>query len=710
MTSRSTIKREHNEIFPERHRRRESYLTAFLIGLGLVLWVFPRWALTGGLPPGAPPRADFGKDVLGQLYFFSQPWSLGTPASFLIDRDLNQPGGASIALTDSMPLLTVLAKLLKPLLPPFDQTVSIYQAAAWIMQPVAAVFALRSAEERRWLPALAVGLMAASMPVFLFRLWQSALSGHFPLLLMLGLYLRVIRGSTAALTCGCLLQIALLLIHPYLMLMASALLLAAPLTLLLNGSSRWRSALSSVAASSCAVMLLGQELGYWGSDSDGGFGYYSMNLAAPFWPTYSGLFPAVPFGPVDATGGQAEGYAYLGLGMLSSLAVSSVGWRSWLAGVRRHAGLALACAALLTLAVTNWVFVMQHRVVHIPFPSPLLSQVRASGRCFWPITYVLVIMSLLVIMRTFPRTGGVIAVAASLVQFVDAGALRSIDRSSLTDPTPYPFDQPRLSAILRGRTRLTMLPTFPCNGGGTVVNVDPLWLAGQSRMKTNSMYMARETRGSRCIPEAVLQTRPEPDEVRIVLPGSEQAVAVLPNYADDCRTLTPYVICTRDAASLDGLPHRIVRPVPTSIVLPVRSGLPGADMLMAGWTQPSSREGAWSEGTAVVLGARIEPVPSGAVRIRLRARAMPSRPSLGTSAKARSVSVWAGARHIADWSMDTSMSDYEAVVPAEEIRNRGALVLELRTGPLTSLLDLGISTGPRRFGIWLDAASLSRVD
>ncbi len=683
-----------------------SYLIALLIGLSLVLWVFPRWALTGGMPPGAPPAPDFGKDVLGQVYFFAQDWSSGGPGTFLVDRKLNMPWGANIGLTDSIPLLTVLAKVLRPVLPPFDQVVSLYQAAAWTLQPIAAVFALRSAGERRWLPAVGIAVMAASMPTFLHRLWHAALGGHFLLLTMLGLYLRIVRGGRFALACACVLQVALLLIHPYLMLMATALLLAAPLTLALRRDARWRVTLAAIAASSGTMLLLGQILGYWGSGSDGGYGFYSMNLAAPFWPSLSWLFPTWKFSDLDATGGQADGYQYLGLGMLVLLASSALKWRVWRALVRRHRGLALACLGLTALAVTNWMFLV-HARLHLPFPSALLSQVRASGRCFWPVAYTLLVTSVLVTMRTLPRVGSGIVLGCALVQFADAQVLRVSDHAMLTFPAPYEFDQIRFTTVLRGHDRLTLLPTFPCNGGGTPANVDPLWLAGRMGMATNSMYMARETHVSSCLPAETTNVRPTPNEVRVVLPRAEQSVIDLPQHDRDCRVLKPYVLCTLDAAALVGLPPYAAPRVPMGVPMPVRAGGPGAALLMAGWTVPALGVGAWSTATSVFLGAAVDPAPTGSVRLSIRARSMPPRPWVGGSRRPRTVSVWAGTRHLADWSLSASLSGYEAVVPGDWIRQKGAVIVELRTGPLTSALDLGRTTDPRRFGIWLDSVTLA---
>ena len=695
-----------------------SYGAAFAIGVLLTVRTFPHWALIGGLPPGAPPRADFAQHVIGQLYFLSQPWDFSLPR-LLLDRALGPPPGANIALTDSIPLLAILAKLARPLLPPVAppvaQVITLYQAAAWVLQPVAAVFALRSAGERRIAPALGAAIMAASMPTFLYRLWHAALSGHFLLLAMLGLELRIVRGSRLALASACLLQVALLLVHPYLMAMASALLLAAPLTQFLRGDRDWRGTLLAVVLSTGLVLLSGQLLGYWVGGSDGGFGFYSMNLVAPFWPTFSALIPGVPLARADGTGGQAEGFQYLGLGLIGLLAISGFGWRLWREAARRQPGLLLACLALSLLAVSNWVFFMHARLLHIPFPARLLAQVRGSGRLFWPVCYALLIGSIVVVLRRFPRMGSAVVLAASLVQFTDAERLRGMAHRDLSIAIPFPFDSARLSAILRAHTRLTVLPTFPCNGGGLALNEDVLWLAAASRMRINSIYAARDVDAQDCLPSEAMGSRPAPGELRVLLPGFHQIQQALPDGARDCRLLAPYLLCTRQSKALAGLPPYTVPGVPASTDLPIRADAPGSKTLLAGWapTQPQVT-GTGSIARSAMLEARLTPQPGGAVRLRIHANAMPIPGRLwgrpwGIASARRAVSVWAGPRRIADWSIGAREADYDATVPAEWVAREGAVIVELRTGPLASTLDLGRTPDPRRFGIFLYSARFTPV-
>ena len=686
-------------------RRGVSYTAALLVGLALVLTYFPRWALVGLLPTGGPPRPDFAQHVIGQLYYLAQPWpGLG---HLLSDAKLNPPTGTSIALTDSIPLLTMLLKLLG-LAAPGHQAITLYQAAAWTLQPVAAVFALRSAGERRLLPAIAISVMAASMPTYLYRFWHAALSSHFWLLLMLGLSIRITTSRTRwPLVFACAIQVSLLLIHPYLMLMATGILAAAPLTQWARRDRRCWSTSAAIVASSGIMLLLGEGLGYWGSQSDGGFGYFSMNLVSPVWPTFSSLFPGIPYLAASAVDGQAEGYQYLGAGFIALLVVSLLGWRQWIGVIRNHLGICLACVLFTGLAVTNWVYFMHTQIIHVPFPSARLEQLRGSGRLFWVTTYSLLVASFVVVLRRFPLVGAPLLLAASLLQFADMQYLRQSHRDDLSLTKSYPFDAQRLEAILQAHDRLTVLPTFSCNGGGLPVTMDLLWVAAKQQMTINSMYAARQAVTQDCLPVSVMSTPPEVDEVRVILPGFEQALVDMAG-ASDCRRLQPFVVCTRRTDLLAGLPEVTFPAIPPAIKLDIRPGSPGEKALLAGWTVASPSGGAWSTEQGVYLGAAIPAAETAAIRIRVRAVAMPARAPprwrrwRRRPPQPRVVTVWAGDEKLATWVVGFTPAEYEAIIPAAWVRTKGAAVIELRTGPLVSLLDLGVALDPRRFGILID--------
>jgi hypothetical protein len=389
------------------------YLGALMCALVPVLSVFPHWALTGQVPPGAPPTADFAQQIVGQRYFLPSPWHwpvLNAPGPM-------SPWGVNIAFTDSNPLASLIAKAARPFLPPFDQVVTLWQALCWLLQPAAAIFALRSAGERRVWPALAAATLALLQPAFLAGFWHASLSSHFVILIMVGLYFRIVRGSRASLVCACCLLPVLLLIHPYLVFMDAAILAAAPVTLAYHRMPGWPRVSLAIIASFGAVAAFALLLGYQQGHSPGGYGIFSMNLLAPWYPARSGIVPGLLEADIDATGGQRSNDAYLGMGLALLIAATlTTSWPAIRRAMSRHPGLMSACLALTLLAISNRVTFGKLVLFRIHMAVGPLEMIRASSRLAWPVSYIILIGCVLVMASSRPKRAVPIVLLAVALQ------------------------------------------------------------------------------------------------------------------------------------------------------------------------------------------------------------------------------------------------------------------------------------------------------
>ncbi len=486
-----------------------SYLPAFLIGTLAALHGFPLAELAGRLPAGTPPGTDLLQHLTGQLYFVAQPWHwpLFTAAR------LDPPHGVNIALTDSIPLVAVLVKLLHPAFPALAQGIGPWLGLAWLMQPVAAVYALRGTGERRPAACLAVAVIAASMPTFLYRVAHAALDGHFLLLLALGLSLRATRPGAGRAPVAALaaLTVIALFVHPYLMVMVAAFACAVPVTLAARrsrGAGRAAAtALAGAGAGAGSAMLLAWVFGTLQPGGDGDVSPYSMNLAAPVWPAMSRVLPWVPAGAMDATGGQFEGYQYLGAGVLVLLGAVLIraDGRAWLhAGPRRHAGLLLATTVLAAYSVSTHVYLLQLRLLHWDAVLPGARALRASGRLFWPAAYVLVIAGVRGVSLT--RRGAASAVlllAAAGLQLFDTWPMRAhvhdagIAAWTATDPTARALD-----GILQHSRSLTLQPRIECDAAEVALSMPVVFAAARHDLPVNTMYAARIEPANACDPRA----------------------------------------------------------------------------------------------------------------------------------------------------------------------------------------------------------------
>ena len=496
------------------------------------------------------PNGDAAQHVVAQRYLIADAWRW--PPTFVATLN-TQEGGMNTAFADSIPLLALTLKLLRAWLPEGFHGIGLFYGLAWVLQPVAAVWALRGAGERRLLPAIGVALAALSMPAWIGRFGHAALCGHFLLLLGLGFYVRLVRRPSVGRWLGAgALQVAALLVHPYLAAMTLALLGAVPATRLLRGEAFIGPALATGAALAVVGGVMAG-FGYLGAAGDGGYGQFAMNLLSPVWPAGSWLI-GWPWSPqLDATGrGGWEGYNWLGLGLLGGLGLAALlqpvaTWRL----LGKHAGLALVLAALTALAVTHRVGVGEEIVLDLGPPPAVLEQFRASGRFFWAVAYALLIGGFVLMARLgrVGRRGPVLCVLAGLAQFADAMPLRFATAGWAGARPPWSVEAEPLRAALAEAQALTLLPSWPCldprTGGRSYEQLlEVLTLASERAVPASTMYVARWSRPSACRDAALAAAPLAPGELRLVLPAAQAAlVPLVPGFLERCTLMGELVAC-----------------------------------------------------------------------------------------------------------------------------------------------------------------------
>lgn len=524
-----------------------AYLAALAIGLVLAFTVFPLDFLfpTAGLP--WRPAGDAAQHMVAQRYLLADAWRW--PPTMVATLN-TQEGGLNTVFADSIPLLALALKLLRGWLPEGFHGVGLFYGLAWVAQPVAAVWALRGAGETRILPAIGVALAAASMPAFIGRFGHAALCGHFLLLLGLGFYLRLVRRPTAGRWVGAgALQVAALLVHPYLAAMTLALLGAVPATRLLRGEAFIGPGLA-VGVALGAVVGVMAGFGYLGAQGDGGYGMFAMNLLSPVWPAGSWL-SGWPWSPqLDATGhGGWEGYNWLGFGLLGAflLGVMAAPRAAWKL-LRKHAGLAVVMAGLTALAVTHRVGFGAEIVLDLgPAPGPL-EQFRASGRFFWPVGYALLVGAMVLLAKA-GRAGPVLCLVAGLVQLADAAPLRRAITDWAGARPAWDIDAPALRDAFADARSLTLLPSWPCvdhaTGGETFgLLLETLALASEKAVPASTMYVARWRTPPACRDRALAAAPLADGEVRVILPAALPALAPLvPDGVARCGPIGQLMVC-----------------------------------------------------------------------------------------------------------------------------------------------------------------------
>ncbi len=288
------------------------------IGLVLAAVIFTPSVLLGtGAFWTAPNYPDMQQHLSAARYYLHDAWRFPLFLTTLI----MPPDGVSVVFLDVNPLLAFFAKLLFKATGIFVNYFGPWIGICYALQGAAFLFLCRSLGLRGVVPAIVCTVIALSVPEFLYRYFHLNLLAQFLITAELGLYFRAVRGGDCRTTGRWALALALLaiLIHFYLFAMAAGIYVAL-LAQYAERSPRAAGAQGAVFLIGTAVLLFvtGYLHGVGGST---GFGYFSMNLLSPFVPQDSGVFPGM-HDMIDGTGGQYEGFNYLGAGVLALFVIA----------------------------------------------------------------------------------------------------------------------------------------------------------------------------------------------------------------------------------------------------------------------------------------------------------------------------------------------------------------------------------------------------
>jgi|GEM_PF-818271 len=409
---------------------------AATLGALFALWLYGRRAVD---PAWAAwlLHGDPAQHYLGSVFFLSEGWQW--PPG-LIRRLGEQP--TSLVFTDALPLLALPAKLL-------GVTPGLQYFGLWMVacHALAGWFGWRLLWRVGLQGGFRLGLGAlffVAAPAMLLRAYgHEALMAHFLGLAALERALAPWRLGGWLLVWG-----ASVWVHPYIALMTGLIGGGAMLAARAEGVLTWARLLGQGAAALVLLWAMAWVAGYFvgsGDLSAAGHGFFSANLLTWFdpmpWQAFLAQHGKAPDpsaewsawlpGLKQATAGQYEGFAYLGAGMLVVLALWALSWIRRPArpdvsvgheAISRARWIALWAAAvfLMLLAVSARPSVGSVVLAEVPLSAGverMLGVFRASGRFIWPMTYLLMAVSLARVGNW--RWGGLLLAACLLVQAQD---------------------------------------------------------------------------------------------------------------------------------------------------------------------------------------------------------------------------------------------------------------------------------------------------
>ena len=445
-------------------------------------------------------QIDASQHVAGWLFYARDSWHF----PLLHTVRLNYPEGASIAFTDSIPLAALPFKLFARWLPASFHYIGLWHALAFAAQAVAATFLIRAFGLRHALATACAVFFALTWPALLWRMGHTSLLTHAILLFALGFYFLGRDGtwsSDAASRRFIALNLVGLTVHPYFLAFCYTLFLAFLADQALAGEG-WRKQVPRLLSSVVVMAGVGAVLGYFGpgSTTTFGFGYYSMNLSAPFC---GGRFIACAddairhqFGAyrfADATGGQYEGYNYFGAGaLLLCVFVALTGWRA-LAGLpRRYPALTLSLLLFTLYAVSNRMYFGMHEILAYPLPAvfeKLTGTFRSGGRFFWVVGYALLFAVLAALLKKRSAAGMLLLAVAVPLQWMDVQPLRQRIADKAAAPAGKGLES--WTEAMTAVDSIHVYPAFGCGDG----DVEVYWLfprlAAHYGKRIDTGYIAR---------------------------------------------------------------------------------------------------------------------------------------------------------------------------------------------------------------------------
>jgi len=368
-------------------------------------------------------NSDAVSQYLAWKFFAHSPW--GIP--FGVNPEYGLEFSSSIFFTDSLPLFALPFKLAGVPRDGEFQYFGIWLLVCFCLQFLAGYLLAGRITERIWLRAIMATFFVFA-PIMLWRLYgHFALVGQF--LVLFALYLNLIdRHQGPSLIAWPLLIATSALTHGYILAMVLPLWGSDIIRRFYRLDTLGREALTEAVVAGAALVASLWAAGFFvmsGGFAEAGFGIYRMDILSPLNPMgWSYILRDLPSDP-----GEYEGFNFIGTGMLLAIllliAARIGGGRKPLGPLGLPVPLLAALCILTLMALTNRPSLGPWQLV-IPLPETFLtmvSVVRASGRFFWPVIYLVFLLTFLVAVRTYGerRAGAVLAICL-VIQIVDTGA------------------------------------------------------------------------------------------------------------------------------------------------------------------------------------------------------------------------------------------------------------------------------------------------
>ena len=460
-----------------------------IYGIRIVNVTYDSWLFSG---------EDITQHYFGWLYYRTADakWPLGT-INNMVDQNV------SIIFMDSIPILALLCKPFGRFLPETFQYFGLWGVLSYGFTGGIASLILYKFSKNKYICWLG-SLFFILSPYMLQRMFtHTSLAGQWVILIAVFLWIYNIGATRIEIKTAywTFLLCLVTLIHLYFIPMICVFCAMDALRYCIE-NRRVRGVfilLVPVVASVALLYIMGAfeetgEYAVWG------LGYYSANINALFNSMGTGrLLHKLPCGE-----GQAEGYGYLGAGILAmivaDLCIVSRHLKDIISICRQQkmlvAGSILIILAFLVLAFSPTIMFGDKILCSIQWPEiimKILRIFRASGRFIWPVGYIIFVISIAILCYYCnPKYTFLLLGSCFLIQFIDLGPLMKVKQVQLNHEIVEleSEDTHNLDIALKDKKNVVFLP-YSCVYENPKLTYAIGEYAYENKLKMNSFYIAR---------------------------------------------------------------------------------------------------------------------------------------------------------------------------------------------------------------------------
>ena len=434
-------------------------------------------------------KGDPAQHYLGWSTFRHTPllqWPIG------INYNYGMAVSSSIVFTDSIPLIAIPLKYFNFLLPSEFQYTGIWILSCYMLQSLFGYKVLNHLTGNK-LFSIFGGFILSFAPIFLLRTQgHYALSGQFLILAAFLLYLKPF--STKKWT---ILLCITALVHAYLLMMVLLLFFGKTIISAVESRNYRKYIISFIIALLFCLFVMYAE-GYFlvsNGLAAGGFGEYRADLLSLFNPSspYFSRFSRVNNNQLQ----NGEGLGYIGFGVIICLSSFFILCAKKIEENKKnilstHIVLpALIITGCFLYSISNIVSLQGFEIFRFNLPHFMIGPVntfRASGRFIWPISYLIIIMSLYSLWFLNKKACLPLVVVVAIIQFYDISNFADMSKSSIKN-TAAMWNKNNINDYKVDYSKFQSVAMYPPRDFSDKSNI--IYLAALHGLPVNAGYMAR---------------------------------------------------------------------------------------------------------------------------------------------------------------------------------------------------------------------------